>query len=142
MQGSCLCGDVAFQIGDAPSNIYQCHCSLCCKQGGSSSNSALIVETREFQWLAGHERAASYMRRTGLRSDFCSRCGSPVPNPLGGAAYYWVPAGLLYDESNLKVAVHLFVGSKACWADIPSSGVHFDTMPRLTELVGLIHSET
>ena len=43
MQGKCLCGQVAFEILGAVPKLYQCHCSLCRKQGGSTSNTATIV---------------------------------------------------------------------------------------------------
>ncbi|RWK44063.1 GFA family protein [Mesorhizobium sp.] len=140
MRGSCLCGNVEFQIGGEPPRIYQCHCSLCRKQGGSSSSSAIIAEARNFCWIAGQEHIASYVRPTGFRSDFCSRCGSPVPNPLRATAYYWVPTGLLDDSMNLEVGAHLFVGSKVSWEMIPSNGVQYETAPKLSELIELVHS--
>lgn len=146
MRGSCLCGDVAFHIAvtsgsTAARRLYQCHCSLCRKQGGGPANAALIVAASDLQWLAGRERIASYRRPTGFRADFCSRCGSPVPNPLRGVAYYWVPAGLLDDPTDLAVVAHLFVGSKAAWDAIPASGTHFDTMPELADFIRLMHPE-
>ena len=141
MRGSCLCGRVEFQIDSSP-KIYQCHCSLCRKQGGSSSNSAIIVEARNFCWIAGQEHISSYVRPTGFRSDFCSRCGSPVPNPFRTTAYYWVPAGLLDDNVNLQVGAHLFVGSKAPWDTVPSNGPQYETMPEFSfsEFIELMRS--
>jgi hypothetical protein len=141
MHGRCLCGEVAFEISGAIPRIYQCHCSLCRKQGGSASNSSLIVEAQNLRWVAGHELVSSYVKPTGFRSDFCSRCGSPVPNPLRTTAYYWVPAGLLEDDPSLEIAVHLFVGSKASWDKICSDGAQFETVPRLSELMRLMHPE-
>jgi hypothetical protein len=142
MRGSCLCGTVEFQIGGDLPKIYQCHCSLCRKQGGSASNSAIIVEARNFSWIAGQGHVSSYVKPTGFRSDFCSRCGSPVPNPLRTTAYYWVPAGLLDDDVNLEVGAHLFVGSKAAWDMIPASGPQYETMPELSEFIELMHARS
>lgn len=139
MRGSCLCGEIEFQLTGNPTKIYQCHCSLCRKQGGSSSNSSILVEGNNFRWISGQEKISSYVKPTGFRSDFCSRCGSPVPNPLRTTSYYWVPAGLLDDDVGLEVAVHLFVGSRASW-DKTSSGVpQYETMPRLSEFFELMH---
>ena len=142
MRGSCLCGKVKFQILGAPPKLYQCHCSLCRKQGGSSSNSALVVEARHFRWVSGQENISSFVKPTGFRSDFCSRCGSPVPNPLRTTAYYWVPAGLLDSKVNLEIGVHLFVASKASWDTIPAGGRQYETMPELQELLRLLYSKT
>jgi hypothetical protein len=120
MQGSCLCGAIEFRVEDIYPKAYQCHCSLCRKQGGASSSLAIIVEARNFSWITGREHISSYVRPTGFRSDFCARCGSPVPNPLRTTAYFWVPAGLLDDLETLETGAHLYTGSKASWEAIPS----------------------
>ena len=140
MRGNCLCGKVAFEINGDPSKIYQCHCSLCRKQGGSASNSSLIAEAKNLRWISGQEQISSYVKPTGFRSDFCSHCGSPVPNPLRTSAYYWVPAGLLDDDISQEVAIHLYVGSKASWNSIPPGVPQYETMPRLSEFFELMHS--
>jgi hypothetical protein len=141
MRGSCLCGQIEFQTQGSLPKVYQCHRSLCRKQGGSSSNSGIIVDTENFRWIAGEGHISSYVRPTGFRSDFCSRCGSPVPNPLRGAPYYWVPAGLLDGAVDLKIAAHLFVGSKASWDEISRDGAHYDSMPGLSELIELTRAK-
>jgi hypothetical protein len=48
MRGSCLCGKIEFEVTSYPTKIYQCHCSLCRKHSGSSSNSSLVVEATSF----------------------------------------------------------------------------------------------
>ena len=113
---------------------------LCRKQGGTSSSLAIIVEARNFSWVTGREHISSYVRPTGFRSDFCAKCGSPVPNPLRTTAYYWVPAGLLDDLETLETGAHLFTGSKASWEIIPSDAPHFETVPKLSQLVELLSS--
>ena len=115
--------------------LYQCHCSLCRKQGGASSNTAAIVAEEQMQWLSGQEHITSWVKDTGFRSDFCSNCGSPVPNPLSGKPYFWVPVGLLEGDVQLKISAHLFVGSKASWDVITSPGKQYETMPELAELL-------
>ena len=95
MRGNCLCGEVEFEIvGEAP-RLYQCHCSLCRKQSGSTSNSSLLIESESFRWLGGEDRISSYVKELGFRSDFCSRWGPPSPIPSGAQgmsgsqAVYW-----------------------------------------------------
>ena len=50
MKGSCLCGAIGFEIDGPYPKLYQCHCSLCRKQGGSVSNTGLIVAADKFRW--------------------------------------------------------------------------------------------
>jgi hypothetical protein len=129
MRGKCLCEAVEFEIIGATPKLYQCHCSLCRKQGGSSSNTATIVAFENFRWLAGQERITSFVRPTGFRSDFCSTCGSPVPNPLRSTAYFWIPAGLLEGAGKLEIAMHVHVGSRAPWDTAALSGMLYETRP-------------
>nr|WP_269749631.1 GFA family protein [Vibrio navarrensis] len=73
--------------------IYQCHCSLCRKVSGSSSNSALIVEASNFKWCSGEHQIRSFSTSSGFKSEFCCQCGSPVPNiSSSGAAFFKIVA--------------------------------------------------
>lgn len=99
------------------------------------SNTAAIVRPEDFRWLSGQERISSFKRPTGFRSDFCSRCGSPVPNPLGQTEYFWVPSGLLDGNESFEIVVHIYVGSKAHWDHIGQPGTQHETMPDLQSLV-------
>lgn len=140
MRGKCLCGVIEFEVDGKSPKAYQCHCSLCRKQSGSSSNTALVIPTDKLRWLAGHEYISSYVKATGFRSDFCSRCGSPVPNPLRDTPYMWVPVGLLEADAPIKIGAHLYLESKASW-DIPlAAGMCYETTPELTELIRLLNS--
>lgn len=140
MRGSCLCGAIEFEVDGPFPRLYQCHCSLCRKQGGSVSNTGLIVAADKFRWMAGEQQISRWERVTGFRSHFCSRCGSPVPNPLRDTGCIWVPSGLLDDDESLEIGAQLFVGSRAAWTKLPAGGVQFETAPELTELIALLHS--
>jgi len=135
--GKCLCGQIEFKISGPLPAIYQCHCSSCRKATGTSSNAAFIVPRANFEWVCGHEQISSYVA-THYRSDFCSKCGSPVPNPLGSRPEYWVPAGLLEGNVDLEIAAHLYVGSKASWDAIASNGFQYQGAPDLDHLVKVL----
>lgn len=126
MKGECLCGAVKFEIkGDVP-NLYQCHCSLCRKATGSSANAATFVEQTNFRWVSGQDKISSFQKPTGYRSDFCSVCGSPVPNKLRGMELLWVPAGLMEESFKAAVKVHLHMGSAASWEHDSAECIRLD----------------
>ena len=139
MNGQCLCGGIKFEILEPSLKLYQCHCSLCRKQCGTASNSATIVDSRKLLWLNGEEQISTYSLKTGFRSNFCRTCGSPVPNQVRDLPYYWIPAGLLEDNANLEVVVHVHVGSKASWEVIPSGIKQYETVPDFQEFYNLLH---
>ncbi|NBB35036.1 GFA family protein [Pseudomonas kielensis] len=93
--GQCLCGAVRFSLEVEPRYFYRCHCSLCRKQTGVGHNLATLVKADEFRWLAGQALISSWQKPSGYRNDFCSSCGSTVPNPLRQTPYFWIPLGLL-----------------------------------------------
>lgn len=134
MQGSCLCGEVKFEIiGNIP-NLYQCHCSLCRKVSGSASSSAFILESGNFRWVQGEESISKYSKSSGYSSHFCCHCGCPVPNNFMGS-YYWVPAGSLDGNPEIKVVAHLYMNSKSHWDVPPVEGVQYEKAPALNELI-------
>lgn len=141
MRGQCLCGEVAFELDAERLKLYRCHCSLCRRQGGAASNCAAIVGAPQIRWLSGQGAVASWTKATGFRSDFCRRCGSPVPNPLRGLEYFWVPAGLLEDSGQLRVVADFHLSSKASWDAIPPGGAQFADIPALEEFLALMHNE-
>lgn len=116
MKGECLCGNVKFEIKEEIRNFYQCHCSLCRKVTGSSSSTATFINASAFRWISGESDIRSYKKPSGYRSDFCSVCGSLVPNSLRDSGMMWVPAGLLNEPlTSSKIAVHLHTKSAATW---------------------------
>jgi hypothetical protein len=60
MIGQSICGEVRFEITGDTTNLYQCRCSQCRKQGGSSSNTAMIVHENPLSWKQGKELVTQY----------------------------------------------------------------------------------
>ena len=139
LRGSCLCGEVQFEVSTPYPILYQCHCSLCRKQGGSVSNTGLIAVADRFRWLAGEGSIAKWQRATGFRSHFCHTCGSTVPNPLRDTGYVWVPAGALDDDAPLLIGAQLFLESKQSWDEPRSNGLQHATAPSMAELIAILH---
>jgi hypothetical protein len=115
MNGSCLCGTIAFEVNTDNPNIYQCFCSLCRKTSGSQSNSAFVVPEQNFAWTTDTSNISTYSKPTGFRSDFCSMCGSPVPNLLRGRPYFWVPAGLMDEPFQAQITRHIYAETPSHW---------------------------
>ena len=129
VDGSCLCGTVQFAVEGALPDLYQCHCALCRKVTGAAANAAVIVPAAQFSWRRGADAIHSFVRDTGYRNDFCTRCGSTVPNPTRDGTNYWVPAGLFDAAIDAQVGKHVFVASKADWDIIGGTARQFDGPP-------------
>lgn len=147
IHGKCLCGvtEFACDIQTNPLKIYQCHCSLCKKQTGSSSNSATIIPMADFKWV-NKGQIKSWQKETGFSAHFCGNCGCPVPN-LFANQYYWIPIGLLEidnPEASVEVVAHLCLSTKSSWHQIDleseskSKPEKFETLPDFKHLLKLL----
>lgn len=140
IDGSCLCGSIEFRISHLGNRIYQCHCPLCRKQGGSASNTGTVVPLNQLEWIKGKENIKSWVKPTGFRSDFCINCGSPVPNPLREFDYYWIPVGTLYD-AEFDIIMSIYTDAKASWGVLAPNAEQHETMPELDNFIALLRNE-
>jgi len=129
-QGSCLCGDVAYEIATPPLRMYLCHCSRC-RQGRSAAHCANVFFNADgFHWTRGAELVQDFplpgAQYFGMA--FCRRCGSKLPRVSVERNMAVVPAGSLDSDPGIAPAAHIFVGSKAPWFEIT------DELPRFAEM--------
>src|ERR1700733_11566046 len=123
IHGSCLCRGIRFEFTKAAGPFELCHCTRCRKVTGSAFFSGLYVRVEHFRLLEGKELITTYeapilREPPAYRASFCSRCGSPVPNPNGGAGLLEIPAGRLNDDPEMKPDKHIFVELKSPWFEI------------------------
>jgi len=121
--GECNCGVVSFEISTPVEDIFICHCSICRRSTGGTGIAVTIVQNDRFKWLTGKSSISTWSKpHHDWQTRFCSVCGSPLPGKNSEHNLY-VPVSLLSEEAeNLKVAHHIFVGSKAYWEDISDQG--------------------
>ena len=112
--GSCLCGAISFEVQGAINGVGQCHCSKCRKVSGTASNAMFIVGARRFRWTLGEQHTQRFRFPDGWGPTRCATCGSPLPESHDGKRY-WVPAGLMNDNLDTTIGMHIHVASKADW---------------------------
>jgi hypothetical protein len=116
--GSCLCGEVLFEVSGDFKAFYLCHCSRCRKTSGSAHASNLFIKEGELKWLSGESLVKSFfLPNTRFASAFCSSCGSKLPMSGGSGEnkIILIPAGSLDCAVEIKPKGHIFVGSRANW---------------------------
>jgi hypothetical protein len=114
--GSCLCGQVRFEVAGDFEQFFLCHCEYCRKDSGSAHAANLFSSTASLKWLNGLEKVRSFnLPSTRHTRSFCSICGSALPYADAAAAFLVVPAGSLDSELRLRPNAHLFAASRAAW---------------------------
>ena len=129
LTGSCLCGDVRFEVEGPLEPLSHCHCSMCRKAHGAAFASFAAAPARAFRWLGGTERIRRFESSPGALRPFCSRCGSTVPMAGEGWDRVFIPLGLLDGDPKLGPLPHIFVGSKAPWYEIHDATPQYDAYP-------------
>jgi hypothetical protein len=130
IKGSCLCGGVQFELARAAGPFELCHCNRCRKVSGSAFMAGIGVRREDFRFVRGEELVRSYDAPIldappAYRSTFCSRCGSPVPDPTATGEWFEIAAGLLDDDPLLRPQRHIMIEHKAAWFPIA------DALPQL-----------
>jgi len=91
----------------------------------------LGVRVEDFRLIAGAELITTFdapilRSPPPYRVAFCSRCGSPVPDPPEGATWFEIPVGVLDDDPGVRPDKHIMIDFKSAWFEIT------DSLPQLT----------
>ncbi|WP_020613989.1 GFA family protein [Sediminispirochaeta bajacaliforniensis] len=128
--GSCLCGEITFEINGDFENFFLCHCSRCRKDTGSAHAANLFSSTAKLRWLSGEDKVRTYQfKSTGHIKSFCPNCGSALPNIQQDGKLLVVPAGSLDSEVTIRPEGHIFMGSRAKWDNDLEKVPRFDKLP-------------
>jgi hypothetical protein len=138
IRGSCLCGGVRFEIARVSGPFELCHCSRCRKATGSAFLPGIVVRREDFRFTEGRELVRTYVAPIreappAYQASFCSRCGSPVPDPDATGPLLEIAAGVLDDDPELRPERHIMVEVKSPWFDIG------DALPQLDRAALIRH---
>lgn len=113
--GSCLCGQVAYEVNTTLKQFYFCHCQQCRKLTGSAHASNILAELADINWLKGQHNVKRYDAGNGrsFTHVFCSECGSGLPFHDASDTTLFIPAGSLDSPSNISVTRNIF------WEEAP-----------------------
>lgn len=140
-QGSCLCGEITWEIDDEVAMRSNCHCSMCRKFHGTAYGSYVGVPASAFRWHSGEEKIKTYESSPGGHRPFCSQCGSVVPSPTRDGDMVFMPIGNLDGNITRPLDSHIFASSKASWFDITDDAPQHDGYPPEFGLDGINSEE-
>ena len=116
--GSCLCGEVRFEVLGDFERFYLCHCQYCRKDTGSAHAANLFSSSAALKWVSGEDRVRQFnLPNTRHSKCFCSTCGSALPMMQMNGQLLVVPAGSLNSELLIRPDAHIFGSSRARWDD-------------------------
>lgn len=116
--GSCLCGQVRYEISGKAKSFYHCHCQRCRKATGTGHASNIMVKVDKLNWLSGEALLRRYTVPEAERfySHFCSACGSPMPRDVPELGITIISAGSLDNEPSIQANTRIFWDSRSSWS--------------------------
>ncbi|MEZ5938941.1 MAG: GFA family protein [Hyphomonadaceae bacterium] len=136
LRGSCLCGDIRFEVAGAPAAFFLCHCGRCRKDTGSAHAANLFVPGGGLTWLSGEAGVTTFtVPGTRHQRSFCARCGSALPGVQMNGAMVVVPAGSL-DEAATDASLAKRPDAHICCASRAGWDRDLDQVPELDGLPG------
>jgi len=126
-KGSCLCGQVTFDVAGFSNEAAACHCTMCRKFHGAAFGT--LVEVDDLRWLSGEDVLQDYVGSNATVRKFCSNCGSSLAFLASGAEPDKLELAVSCFDEDIPVEIdtHIYTRYKACWYDLP------DTIPNHPE---------
>lgn len=126
-QGSCLCGQVRFEVQHLSPKAAHCHCVDCRKFHGAAFSTFAEVALEDLTWLSGEALLRTYVAENHSLRQFCSHCGSSLTFAAAATQHQFIEVAMAtFDQApELQPDVHIFCASKVGWLDIA------DNLPKL-----------
>jgi len=132
-KGSCLCGQIKYEIHGKLAGVLNCHCSMCsmCRKAhGAAFRTRAAVLASGFRWISGERLLTHFESSPGEYRTFCRVCGSNLITKFEkNKEWYGFPLGTLDSDPGVKATCHVFVGSKAPWHDITDNLPQYEGLP-------------
>jgi len=124
VKGSCLCGEVQFEVELIPEKVYSCHCSICQRSHGAAFVTLALADGNSLKFIKGEENLTDYFSGGGFRA-FCSKCGSRLMNYAEDKGQYLsVAVSCIDNQDEIRPVANLCIETKPLWyqlsGDIPS----------------------
>lgn len=130
ISGSCLCGQVNFEIDNKFIKFYICHCLQCRKITGSAFAANLFGDPASLSWESGEKFISRYDDPgRDFSKAFCTKCGSGVPYVSKSGLAVIVPAGTLNERPVFSAAKKTFYSERAPWNDCVEQAEAYDQFP-------------
>ena len=124
LKGSCLCGQVRFEVTEQPVGASYCHCTRCKKRTGTASSAQARIVPGSLKILSGEDLIRAYEPEDGFPKHFCSACGAALWSSLPDTGQpVSVRMSAFDDDPGVRPTHRQFVAYAAEWEPIPDDGL-------------------
>jgi hypothetical protein len=129
--GGCQCGNIRYEITEAPRETYTCHCVDCQRLTSSAFSMAIVIADAAFRFTGAEPRPIQRIAESGRVATrwVCPECGSWICSSATPDGLRRVRSGTLDDTSWLRPTAHYWTRSKQPWITLPEGDQSFETQP-------------
>src|ERR1700693_5829279 len=128
--GGCQCSKIRYEITEAPTLVYACHCRDCQRLTSSAFSMGIVVAEAGFRLSGVEPRPLQRVAGSGITIMrwFFPECGSWVAGRARDGVIR-VRAGTLDDTSWLRPTRHIWTRSKQPWIIFAEGDETFEGQP-------------
>jgi len=115
MRGSCLCGQVEYEVSQLASPIRHCSCRTCRKAHAAAFNTSASVKREHFRWLKGEQVLKAFESSPGKQRFFCSNCGSQMVAHRSGSELLVLRVATLDEDPGQTPQGHIWASHEVPW---------------------------
>ncbi len=130
IEGSCMCGAVAYRALRLAGPIVHCHCRTCRKSHAAAFASTARVHRSEFAWLRGEDLLTCFESSPGKLRRFCSQCGSHVVAERLAEDQVILRVATLDDDPASRPAASIWRSHEVPWLERNDATPSFDEAPQ------------
>jgi hypothetical protein len=120
--GGCICGQVRYEVVDAPLAVLICHCKNCQQRTGSAFSLSMLTFRKDFRVAAGETLSRDLTGGSGAlhRQHVCPECFTRTHTEmLAHPDIINVRPGTLDDENIAKPIAQIWTSVARPWAIAP-----------------------
>ena len=123
VKGSCLCGNIRYEVEIIPEQIFNCHCQYCRKAHGADYVTVAVAKASTLKLSDDKGYLKEHRNNAGGFRAFCSECGTRLMNYAPDKnQFFCITLATVDTATNLKPVAHANTESKAAWCD-PCAGI-------------------
>ena len=120
MKGSCLCGEIEYEVSELDSPIQHCSCHTCRKAHAAAFNTASGVQRSSFRWLKGESLLSKFESSPGKIRYFCSACGTHLIKEKEGSSVLVLRVATLDEDPGKVPEFRIWSSHEVPWLNYTS----------------------
>jgi hypothetical protein len=117
--GSCLCGEVRYEVDGPLTGVVNCHCIDCRRCQGADFATNGSVSNSDFRLIAGESLIREYESSSGHKRCFCGDCGSPLYASSMASDSVRIRLGSLDADPGVNPVAHIWLSQSLPWHPPP-----------------------